>query len=175
MRQFGRPALTSSVAPRTVGEGRRELVIDRLERAGAGLLGVPRKPGDADQVPGRTGLAPGSRAPELTVTGTDIAATNLGELTAQGCGLLLFVSQECPTSMLAVGNLGPLCRSWESAGLTVTAVFEDPLDVALRVARALGWTGGVVSQDPPYPTSRDYGLLSVPTAVLVGRDRTIMG
>jgi hypothetical protein len=77
--------------------------------------------------------------------------------------------------MMALRNLGPLCRAWDRAGLTAMAVFEDPLDVAIRAARRTGWTGRVVSQDPPYETSRAYGLRTVPTSVLVGRDGVISG
>ena len=115
------------------------------------------------------GIEAGTRAPELAVTGIDQGPVRLGQLTAGGCALLAFVSQECPTSALALRNLGPLCASWQEAGLSATAVFEDPLEVAIRVARRLGWTGRVVSQAPPYETSRAYGLRSVPTTVLVGR------
>jgi hypothetical protein len=96
-------------------------------------------------------------------------------LTAGGCALLLFVSEECPTSAMALRRLGPLCRAWQGAGLTALAVFEDPLEVAVRVARRLGWLGRVASQDPPYETSHAYQLLSVPTAVLVARAGTIAG
>jgi hypothetical protein len=74
---------------------------------------------------------------------------------------------------MALRNLGPLCGEWERAGLTATAVFEDPLDVAIRTARRLGWAGRAVSQEPPYRTSRAYGLVTVPTTVLVGRDAAI--
>ncbi|HEX5188665.1 MAG TPA: redoxin domain-containing protein, partial [Streptosporangiaceae bacterium] len=115
-------------------------------------------------------VAPGKAAPALRVTSTDLGGTGLDDLTARGAALLLFVSEECPTSALALRNLGPLCRAWDAAGLSATAVFEDPLDTALRMARTLGWTGRAVSQDPPYRSSRDYGLLAVPTAVLVDRD-----
>src|SRR5690349_22961565 len=73
-----------------------------------------------------SGFAPGSRAPDLAVTGTDPAAVGLADLTAGGAALLVFVSEECPTSMMALRNLGPLCRAWDRAGLTATAVFEDP-------------------------------------------------
>jgi AhpC/TSA family len=141
--------------------------MDVLGRAETGLLGAPR--------PSPGGSAPGQAAPPLTVTSVEPGGTKLGDLAARGAALLLFVSEECPTSAMALRNLGPLCRAWAGAGLTATAVFEDPLDTALRVARALGWTGRVVSQDPPYQASRDYGLLSVPTAVLVRRDQAVAG
>jgi hypothetical protein len=115
------------------------------------------------------------RAPVLSVAGVNPAAVGLDDLTAPGAALLVFVSEECPTSAMALRALGPLCGGWEAAGLTAAAIFEDPLDVALRVARRLGWTGRVLSQPPPYLASRAYGLLSVPTTFLVGRDQAIEG
>jgi hypothetical protein len=116
-----------------------------------------------------------SRAPALSVRGTDPGEITLAGLTAGGAALLLFVSEECPTSAMALRRLGPLCQAWREAGLTSTAVFEDPLEAAVRVARRLGWTGGVAAQNPPYQTSRDYQLISVPTAVLIDHAGTVAG
>ena len=106
------------------------------------------------------------RAPALSVRGLGSAGVAVAGLTAGGGALLLFVSEECPTSAMALRRLGPLCGAWQEAGLTATAVFEDPLEVAVRVARRLGWQAGVAAEDPPYRTSRAYRLVSVPTAVL---------
>jgi len=114
------------------------------------------------------------RAPELAVRSIYPDPVTIASLTAGGFALLLFVSEECPTSAMALRNLGPLCPAWQAAGLSCTAVFEDPLEIALRVARNCGWAGQVVSQDPPYEASRLYGLISVPTAVLVGTDGFII-
>jgi hypothetical protein len=114
-------------------------------------------------------------APALAVRGTGPGEVTIGGLTAGGCALLLFVNEDCPTSAIAMRRLGPLCLAWQEAGLTASAVFEDPLEVAVRVARRLGWAGGVVSEDPPYETSRAYQLVSVPTAVLVDQAGTIAG
>jgi hypothetical protein len=108
-------------------------------------------------------------APALSVSGLTPEPVTVRSLTAGGCALLLFVNEECPTSALAMRRLGPLCQGWESAGLSCTAVFEDPLEVAIRVARRNGWTGRVVSQAAPYQTSRAYGLISVPAAFLLDR------
>ncbi len=114
-------------------------------------------------------------APPLSVHGIGPTAASLAELTAAGAALLLFVSEECPTSALALRRLGPLCGAWGDAGLRAAAVFEDPLAVAVRVARRLGWDGQVFAEDPPYLTSAAYGLVSVPTAVLVDAAGTIAG
>ena len=117
----------------------------------------------------------GGPAPELLVRGTGLAPVTIAGLTAGGCALLVFVSEHCPTSALALRRLGPLCQAWARAGLTAIVIFEDPLDLAIRTARRLGWTGQVAAQEPPYPASRDYGLATVPTAVLVGRDGVVAG
>src|SRR5215831_10285974 len=114
-------------------------------------------------------------APALSVHGTGLGEVTIDALTAGGCALLLLVNEDCPTSAMALRRLGALCPAWQEAGLSATAVFEDPLEVAVRLARRLGWAGGVASEDPPYETSRAYGLISVPTAVLVDRAGTIAG
>jgi hypothetical protein len=106
-------------------------------------------------------------APPLAVSGLAPDPVTVQSLTEGGCALLLFVNEECPTSALAMRELGPMCPDWEKAGLSCTAVFEDPLEVAIRVARRQGWAGQVVSEPPPYQTSRAYGLVSVPTAFLI--------
>src|SRR6266852_3541467 len=111
----------------------------------------------------------GRPAPELPVHGTGPGEITIEGLTAGGCALLVFVSEHCPTSALALRRLGPLCQAWARAGLTAVAIFEDPLDLAIRTARRLGWTGQVAAQAPPYPASLAYRLSTVPTAVLVGR------
>src|SRR5215831_7986732 len=112
-------------------------------------------------------------APALSVRGTGLGEATIGALTAGGCALLLFVNEDCPTSAMALRRLGPLCPAWQEAGLSATTVFEDPLEVAVRLARRLGWAGRVASEDPPYETSHAYGLVSVPTAVLVDSAGTI--
>ena len=87
-------------------------------------------------------------APALSVRGTGLGEVTIGALTAGGAALLLFVNEECPTSAMAMRRLGPLCPAWQEAGLSATAVFEDPLDIAIRIARRLGWTGRVASAGP---------------------------
>src|SRR5215467_14242509 len=120
-------------------------------------------------------IGPGRVAPPLSVRGTGPGEITIAALTAGGAALLLFVNEDCPSSAMALRRLGPLCPAWQEAGLTAIAVFEDPLEVAVRVARRLGWAGRVAAEDPPYETSRAYGLVSVPTAVLVDSTGTVAG
>src|SRR6516164_1452549 len=128
-----------------------------------------------EQPPQVNGAQTGLAAPELAVHGTGLAPVTIASLTADGCALLVFVSEHCPTSALALRRLGPLCQAWAQAGLAAIAIFEDPLDLAIRTARRLGWSGQVAAQEPPYPASRAYRLSSVPTAVLVDRGGRLGG
>jgi len=109
------------------------------------------------------------------VRGTGPGRITVSGLTAGGGALLVFVSEHCPTSALALRRLGPLCQAWAQAGLAAIAIFEDPLDLAIRTARRLGWSGQVAAQEPPYPASRAYQVTTVPTAVLVGRGGLVAG
>src|SRR5215470_9181570 len=129
----------------------------------------------ADGSGGRGGAAARGPAPELAVRGTGPGQITVGGLTADGGALLVFVSEHCPTSALALRRLGPLCQAWAQAGLAAIAIFEDPLDLAIRTARRLGWNGQVAAQEPPYPASRAYRVTTVPTIVLVGRDGLVAG
>jgi hypothetical protein len=116
-----------------------------------------------------------SAAPALAVRGVGPEAVTVAGLASGGAALLVFVSQECPTSAHALRSLGGLCASWQRAGLAAAAVFEDPLEVAVRVARRLRWAGLVLSQDPPYQASRAYQLVSVPTFVLIDSGGIVAG
>jgi hypothetical protein len=54
-------------------------------------------------------------------------------------------------------------------------VFEDPLEVAARVARRTGFAGTVLSEPAPYEVSGAYELTSLPTLVLVNRSGQQIG
>ena len=96
-----------------------------------------------------------------------MAPSRSSDLHESGPALLLFVSEECPTCTLTLRRLAPIVPKLTAAGLRVAAVFEDPLEVAARVARRTGFAGPVLSEPAPYDVSRAYSLESLPTAVLV--------
>ncbi len=109
------------------------------------------------------GGAAGAEAPLRALTGPiDLTAALAGR-----AALLLVVSEECPTSALALRRLGPLVAGWAEVGLRAMAVFEDPLEIALRVARNHGWRGEVLAEDRPFELSRRFAVESVPTALLL--------
>ena len=99
----------------------------------------------------------------------------LADLCDGGPALLLFVSEECPTCVLTLRRLAPVVSELSDAGVRVAAVFEDPLEVAARVARRTDFDGVVLSEPAPYEVSRAYSLASLPTAVLVDRSGAEVG
>jgi peroxiredoxin len=107
-------------------------------------------------------VVPSFRLPSATA-----GPVSLQDLIARGPALLVFVSEECPTSGLTLRRLAPVVPALTDAGVSVTAIFADPLDVAARTARRAGFPGTLLSEPAPYDVSRTYGLQSVPTTVLV--------
>lgn len=114
-------------------------------------------------------------APEFTLPSVTGGSLRLAELHADGPALLLFVSEECPTCTLTLRRLAPVVPELTAAGLTIAAVFEDPLEVAARVARRTGFAGTVMSEPAPYEVSGAYELASLPTMVLVDRSGEQIG
>ena len=110
-----------------------------------------------------------TRAPDFSLPSVAGGPVRLADLCDGGPVLLLFVSEECPTCLLTLHRLAPLVSELSAAGVRVAAVFEDPLEVAARVARRTGFAGVVLSEPAPYEVSRAYELDSLPTAVLVDR------
>jgi peroxiredoxin len=106
-------------------------------------------------------------APEFTLPSVTGGSLHLADLHSDGPALLLFVSEECPTCTLTLRRLAPVVSELSGAGLTIAAVFEDPLEIAARVARRTAFAGTVLSEPAPYEVSGAYELASLPTAVLV--------
>lgn len=94
----------------------------------------------------------------------------LADLHAGGAAVLVFVSEECPTSAMTLRRLAPAVEPLRGAGVALVAVFEDPPELAARAARRARFSGTVLSEPAPYEVSRAYGLQTVPTTVLIDRD-----
>jgi peroxiredoxin len=108
-----------------------------------------------------------THAPQFSLPSLTGPPVRLADLCDGGSALLLFVSEECPTCVLSLRRLAPVVSELSDAGVRVAAVFEDPLEVAARVARRTSFDGLVLSEPAPYEVSRAYSLASLPTAVLV--------
>ena len=117
--------------------------------------------------------APRTRAPSFELSSTTGGSVGLDDLVASGPALLIFASEECPTCALALRRLGPIVTALREAGVRVAVVFEDPLEVAARVARDARFGGTVLAEPAPYDTSRAYELESLPTTFLLDGDATV--
>jgi len=117
----------------------------------------------------------GARAPSFELPSTTGGSVGLDDLVAGGPAVLIFAAEECPTCALALRRLAPIVGPLRDAGVGLAVVFEDPLDVAARVAREARFTGTVLAEPAPYDTSRAYGLESLPTTVLLDRDASVAG
>jgi peroxiredoxin len=93
----------------------------------------------------------------------------LADLRTSGPVVLVFVAEGCPTCTLAIRRLAPLTAALREAGVALVAVFEDPPEVAARVARSTGFSSTALAEPAPYDVSRAYGLETLPTTVLVDR------
>ena len=115
-----------------------------------------------------------TRAPDFRLTSVVGVPVRLAELHRNGPVLLVFATQDCPTSSLTLRRLAPLVESLSGQGITAGVIFEDELEDAARAARRAGFPGAVLSEPPPYDVSGAYGLVSVPTTVLIDRDGRIV-
>ncbi|HLY48572.1 MAG TPA: TlpA disulfide reductase family protein [Solirubrobacteraceae bacterium] len=116
-----------------------------------------------------------SAAPDFELPSVAGPRIGLAELRSRGPVLLVFVAEECPTSLMTLRRLGPLVDVLARAGVAVVAIFEDALDVAARTARRAEFPGRVLAEPAPYEISRAYELQSVPTTVLVDADGHVAG
>jgi hypothetical protein len=84
--------------------------------------------------------------------------------------LLVFVHADCPTSLLALRQLGSL---GDDARLVVVA--QESPEAAARLARRARLGATVVADPAPYDLTRALDVETVPTAVVVGQDERIVG
>ena len=114
-------------------------------------------------------------APDFELASATAGPVRRSDLHAHGPAVIVFATEECPTSLLALRRLGPVVKSLDRAGVLAAAIFEDPIEVAARAARRAGFFGTVLAEPAPYSVSRAYGLQSLPTTVHVDRAGRLVG
>lgn len=118
-------------------------------------------------------LEPGTPAPDFRLPGSDGEPHTLGELTAEGPALLIFFRGGCPTCRLAFPVYGELARRYGDAA-AVVAVSQDPVLQAGPWLLEHGYSGPALDDSADdYAVSVAYDVQTVPTLVLVDRDRTV--
>ena len=109
-----------------------------------------------------------SVAPDFTLPRVDGGPVSLAELVADGPVVLLFAHADCPTSALTLRRLAGL-----EPARRIVCIAEEEAAEAARLARRTGFSHPVLAQPEPYEVSQAFGAATVPTAVVVERDRAI--
>lgn len=84
---------------------------------------------------------------------------------------LFFFKVTCPTCQLAAPKLSAFERAYPGR---VLGIGQDPQDVLEAFGEVHGMGIRALEDRPPYDVSNAYGIVSVPTLVVVGRDRTVI-
>src|SRR5690348_7752951 len=125
-------------------------------------------------VSGDNGSVTAIGLPGLKLASVEGSPVRLGELLADSVSVVLFVTEECPTCAMTLRRLAAPAGDLAAAGITAIAIFEDPLEVAARTARASGFPGTVLSEPEPYELSRSFELQSVPTTMLFDSEGRVL-
>ena len=112
--------------------------------------------------------------PRFELPSVDGAPVRLDEMLAGSVAVVLFVTEECPTCAMTLRRLAAPAGDLAASGISVIAIFEDPLEVAARSARGAGFRGSVLSEPAPYELSRSLELQSVPTTMLFDSERGLV-
>lgn len=99
---------------------------------------------------------------------------SLDELTAAGPALVVFVEEDCPTSRMTLERLEPLRSAFGEAGGSLVAIHQDPPERAARTMRRCHASYTALSEPAPFAVADAYGVATVPTAFLVGRDGLVL-
>jgi len=123
---------------------------------------------------GDNGLVTAAALPRFELASVDGSPVRFDEVLAGGVAVVMFVTEECPTCAMTLRRLSAPAADLIAAGISVIAIFEDPLEVAARSARGTGFRGTVLSEPEPYELSRSFELQSVPTTLLFDAEGSLL-
>ena len=84
---------------------------------------------------------------------------------------LFFYKVTCPTCQLAAPTMAAFERAYPGR---VVGIGQDPQDVLEAFGEVHGMGVRSISDEPPYDVSNAYGIVSVPTLVVVDRDAIVL-
>ena len=110
---------------------------------------------------------PGTQAPDFHVALVGGGFRGLADIVEPGGGIVLFVKDGCEASRLVASRIGPLARALErEARLFLTVIQEDEAD-ARAFGASSGAPGTLAFEAAPYGASADYGIVTVPTLIVI--------
>ena len=111
--------------------------------------------------------APGAPAPGFSLPIVGGGYRGLRDIVDPGGGILLFFKEGCAASELVISRIGPLALALEGEERLFLAIAQEDGETAqaFRAKHALSFA--VAYEPAPYATSREYGITTVPTLVVV--------
>ncbi|HTM00425.1 MAG TPA: TlpA disulfide reductase family protein [Candidatus Omnitrophota bacterium] len=110
---------------------------------------------------------PGAVAPDFDVRLLEGGYQELRDLVQPGGGIVIFFKTECETSALLLERIGPLARALEDEERVFLAVAQNPPAEARAFREQHGIAFPLACEEPPYPASRAYGVVTVPTLIVI--------
>jgi peroxiredoxin len=111
-------------------------------------------------------IAPDFTLPRLA-TGNEQLYSNDGRLT-----FLVFYKFSCPTCQLTLPYINKIYEAY-GKDVRFIAIAQDNAEKTEQFAKDYGLTLPLLLDETPYPVSRQYQLVSVPSIFLINPDHTI--
>lgn len=125
------------------------------------------------------GLQVGAEAPEFRLQSSSGETRSFQDLRGEKLTVVLFWATWSRNSEAALGRMEELYRKYRDKGLGVIAINADGLEISSASRAAIEAVAGRLKLDYPLlhddhlQTFHDYGIIALPTLVVLSSDRTI--
>jgi len=110
---------------------------------------------------------PGAIAPDFDVRLLDGGYQELRDLVQPGGGIVVFFKTECETSELLLTHIGPLAQALAREERVFVAIAQNPAAEVRAYLESHSLAFPIACEAPPYPASRAYGIVTVPTLIMI--------
>jgi peroxiredoxin len=119
-------------------------------------------------------LAPGTQAPDFTLSAMDDKPFSLRAALARGPVLAAFFKISCPTCQYAFPFLQRIYQAHGNKGVTIVGISQNTKKDTALFIKEYGITFPVLLDDiSSYPVSNAFGLTNVPTIFWIAQDGEI--
>ncbi len=115
----------------------------------------------------------GETAPEISLESLDGGRFVLSEAAAKSPTVVAFFKVSCGTCQFTFPFLERIHNAYRDQPVHFRAISQDDAELSARFAQHYGFTFPIALDPAPYAASRSYHFESVPTILLVDRDRIV--
>ena len=112
-------------------------------------------------------VAPGAIAPDFDVRVLGGGYRELRDLVHPGGGIVVFFKTECETSALLLSRIGPLAGALAREERVFLAVAQNTEGEVRAFLEERPLRFPIACENPPYPASRAYAVVTVPTLFVI--------